>query len=100
MSLLCSLCGRRLALDLMRHRLRSPLICMTNIGELDSKRLVFADTRIESAFECGSIKYKPHFQVALSGFDGSITLSSNLYGNEKDRVIIDAFLREMEEELP
>ena len=99
MSLLFGLCGDRLAVRLMQSGLRHPLICMTNIGDIDSKRLSFEGTQVESAFECGSIKHKPHFQLALSGFDGSITLSSNLYGTEEDRARVESFLGEVEEEL-
>ena len=65
--------------------LRNPLICMTNVGELDSKRLAFEGTSVESAYICGSIKHKPHFQLALCGFDGTLTLSSNLYGKRRGR---------------
>jgi NRPS condensation-like uncharacterized protein len=99
MSLLFGLCGDRLAVRLMRFGLRHPLLCMTNIGDIDSARLRFDGAEVESAFECGSIKYKPHFQLAVSGFDGSLTLSSNLYGTDEDRALVDAFLGEVEEEL-
>ena len=72
---------------------------MTNLGEIDSRRLSFGPSLVASAFVCGSIKYKPHFQLALSGFDGTITLSSNLYGSPDDRERVDSFLREVEERL-
>jgi NRPS condensation-like uncharacterized protein len=98
-SLLFGLCGDRLAFRLLRGALRHPLVCMTNIGELNQRRLAFDGVEVESAYMCGSIKRKPHFQLALSGFDGSLTLSSNLYGTEKDRSSIDAFLSEVEGEL-
>jgi len=49
---------------------------------------------------CGSIKYKPHFQLAMSSYDGELTLSSNLYGSEDDRQRILSFLDEVERELP
>jgi NRPS condensation-like uncharacterized protein len=87
------------ALRLLRRGLRHPLICMTNLGELDPARLRFGGSRIVSAYACGSIKHKPHFQLALSGFDGTITLSSNLYGSPEDRRRIEAFLAEVEKEL-
>ncbi len=99
MSLLFSIFGTKRALPLLRRGLRNPLICMTNVGELDSGRLRFAGSPVLSAYLCGSIKRKPHFQLALSGFDGTITLSSNLYGNAEDRERIGDFLREVEEEL-
>jgi NRPS condensation-like uncharacterized protein len=99
LSLLFSVLGDAEASRLLGRGLRNPLICMTNIGELDSRRLAFEGTQVESAYVCGSIKHKPHFQLALSGFDGTVTLSSNLYGSPADRTTIDDFLREVEEEL-
>jgi NRPS condensation-like uncharacterized protein len=99
MSLLFSLCGESRARRLLRIGLVHPLICMTNIGEIDSRRLAFEGTPVVSAYVCGSIKHKPHFQMALSGFDGSLTLSSNLYGSEEDERRVEAFLASVEEEL-
>jgi NRPS condensation-like uncharacterized protein len=98
-SLLYALLGERAARWVLRRRIRNPLICMTNIGDIDSRRLSFGPSSVASAFLCGAIKYKPHFQLALSGFDGTITLSCNLYGSADDRERVDAFLREVEEEL-
>jgi NRPS condensation-like uncharacterized protein len=99
LSLVYSVCGERLGSRFLKRALETPLICMTNVGELDSQRLSFKGSPVESAFLCGSIKYKPHFQLALSGFDGTLTLSSNLYGSSKDRQRIDSFLQEVEGEL-
>jgi NRPS condensation-like uncharacterized protein len=99
LSLLFSILGEAEAFRLLGRGLRNPLLCMTNLGELDSKRLAFEGARVETAYVCGSIKHKPHFQLALSGFAGTITLSSNLYGSPADRRTLDDFLREAEEEL-
>jgi NRPS condensation-like uncharacterized protein len=99
LSLLFSALGARRALPLLKGGFRSPLISMTNIGEIDETRLAFAGSPVESAYICGSIKHKPHFQLALSGFGGTLTLSSNLYGSARDREIVEAFLLEIEEEL-
>jgi len=98
MSLLFSLFREGRAIELLKLGLRHPRICMTNLGEIDSRRLVFEGTHVASAYACGSIKYKPHFQLALSGFDGTITLSSNLYGNAEDRERVESFLAEVERE--
>ena len=93
-----SLSSRR-ANRLLRSRLKNPLICMTNVGVLDSARLSFAGLRPRDAFLCGSIKYKPHFQLAMSSYDGELTLSSNLYGNADDERRVASFLDEVEREL-
>jgi NRPS condensation-like uncharacterized protein len=99
MSLLFSLFREESAVKLLRLGLRHPLVCMTNLGEIDSRRLAFEGTPVASAYACGSIKHKPHFQLALSGFDGTITLSSNLYGNAEDKRRVESFLAEVEGEL-
>ena len=100
LDLIYRLLPARMANRLMRSSLKNPLICMTNLGILDSARIVFGDSRPRDAFMCGSIKYKPHFQLAMSSYDGELTLSSNLYGSEDDRQRILSFLDEVERELP
>ena len=52
------------------------------------------------AYLCGSIKYRPYFQLAASTYDGEITLTVNQYGDERDRARIVAFLRDVAEALP
>jgi NRPS condensation-like uncharacterized protein len=90
----------RLANLLLRRSLKNPLICMTNVGILDSDRISFAELRPREVFMCGSIKYKPHFQLAMSSYDGGLTLSSNLYGNASDRERVMSFFDEVEREFP
>ena len=84
---------------LVEKNLNNPLICMTNIGVLDSEKLIFGNSSIEDAFMCGSIKYKPHFQLALTSFKDSITFSVNLYGNPKDKENIEYFFTLLDKEL-
>ena len=90
----------RLANFLLRRGLKNPLICMTNVGSLDSDRISFGDLRPWDAFMCGSTKYKPHFQLALSSYGGELTMSSNLYGNASDRERVLSFFHEVEREFP
>jgi NRPS condensation-like uncharacterized protein len=94
------LVGDRIANRLMRRRLKNPLICMTNIGVLDSKRIAFGDRRPRDAFICGSIKHKPYFQLAVSSYDDELTFSVNQYGNAADRERIVSFLDDIDAELP
>jgi len=83
-----------------KRNLKNPYICMTNIGVLDSEKLVFERSPVINAFMCGSIKYRPHFQMALSSFANKITFSSNLYGNMQDRNTILCFFDLLEQQLP
>lgn len=100
LNLIFKLLSEKLSYKVTKAALKNPLICMTNVGILDDKMLLFKGTKIESAFLCGSIKYRPHFQVALSGFSDTITISSNLYGSQKDYDTIAHFLSMVENELP
>ena len=76
-----------------------PLISMTNIGILYGGRMSFAGRHPHDAYMTGSIQHKPCFQVAVSTYDGELTLTSNLYGNAGDRERILSFLEELETEL-
>lgn len=84
---------------ILKKALKNPKICMTNIGVLDSTKLVFEGTSISNAFVCGSIKYRPHFQLAVSSFEDKMTFSVNLYGSQQSRKIIKQFFALMDNEL-
>jgi len=99
LDLIYKLLPDRVANRLLRSRLKNPLICMTNVGILDAARISFGDARPRDAVMCGSIKYKPHFQLAMSSYAGALTLSSNLYGDASDRKRVLSFLVEAEREL-
>jgi NRPS condensation-like uncharacterized protein len=99
LDLIYKLFPNRMANRLLRSSLKNPLICMTNVGILDSARISFGDLRPRDVFMCGSIKHKPHFQLAMSSYDGELTLSSNLYGNASDRKRVLSFFDEIEREL-
>lgn len=92
-------CKGSLPYKILKHSLKNPNICMTNIGLIDSKKLVFEGSPISNAFICGSIKYRPHFQMAASSFNNKMTLSVNLYGSQEDRHTIREFFGLMESEL-
>jgi NRPS condensation-like uncharacterized protein len=100
LDLVYHLLGNKRANCQLRSNLKNPLICMTNVGILDSARMFFGDLHPYDAFLCGSIKYKPHFQLAMSSYEDELTLSANLYGNASDRDRVLAFFNEIEEELP
>jgi NRPS condensation-like uncharacterized protein len=91
--------GGRVANRALMSILKNPLICMTNVGILDSAQIAFGDLRPRDAFLCGSIKYKPYFQMAISSYDGELTLSVNLLGSANDRNRILSFFDEIDAEL-
>lgn len=59
----------------------------------------FAGARPSDAYLCGSIKCRPYFQLAVSAYEGEITLTVNQYGDAADRERIIAFLRDIGQEL-
>ena len=99
LDLIYRLLPNRAANRLLRSSLKNPLICMTNVGILDAARMSFGDLLPREAFMCGSIKHKPHFQLAMSSYAGTLTLSSNLYGNSVDKKRVSSFLDEVKREL-
>ena len=99
LSLLYGIFGDRIANHRLKSELKNPFICMTNVGMLDPGRMAFGNLHPYDAFLCGSIKYKPYFQLAMSSYDGQLTLSANLYGCADDRNRIRSFLNEIEAEL-
>ena len=100
LALLFKLFNGRTGYSIIKKNLKNPYICMTNIGILDPGRLIFEGSPAADAFMCGSIKYRPHFQIALSSFAGRMTFSSNLYGSSEDRRIILNFFSLLDQELP
>lgn len=70
---------------LLQSSINNPKICMTNIGIIDSKKLIFGNTPVTNAYMCGSIKYRPYFQLAVSTFGENLNFCVNLYGSAKDR---------------
>jgi NRPS condensation-like uncharacterized protein len=99
LDLLFGVFGDRIATRILRTRLKDPLICMTNIGVLDEARLSFGGLQAGDVFMCGSIKYRPYFQLAVSTYRDEMTFSINLYGGAGDRQRVDAFLQNVETQL-
>jgi NRPS condensation-like uncharacterized protein len=91
--------GDRIADRILPSLMDYPRICMTNVGILDSSKMAFGGLRPWDAFLCGSIKYKPYFQIAASSYDGELTLSVNLLGSMSDRSSILSFLDDIDAEL-
>lgn len=99
LDLIYRLLGDRKANRLLHSVLKNPLICMTNVGILDSAKISFGGLCPRDAFLCGSIKYKPYFQLAISSYSGELTLSVNLLGSASDRDCVLSFLGEIDAEL-
>lgn len=86
--------------SLLSSGFKNPLIGMTNIGILDDKKLRFEGAEITNAFMCGSMKYKPYFQLAVTTYKNAITLTLNLVGNSEDKKNMENFFKLIAAELP
>lgn len=87
-------------LQRMFHRVfKIPVLSYTNLGILKKEALRFGGFAVTGAFLTGAVKYVPYFQVAVSTFDGVMTLSCNLHGTLQDETDIAVFLKEMHDEM-
>lgn len=84
---------------LLRKHYANPLIGITNIGIIDSRRLAFGKVPIRDAYIAASIKYPPYFQLGLTTYRNSVTFTVNQYGLESDKEIIRQFFSLLDEEL-
>ena len=85
--------------EILRKSLKNPKISMTNIGVLDSRKLVFKNSPVANAVMFASIKYRPHFQMSVSSFNDKMTLGVGLYGTKNDRETIEDFFSLMDKAL-
>jgi NRPS condensation-like uncharacterized protein len=72
----------------------------TNMGIIDSGRLVFPGVNVKDAFITGAVNYPPAFQLGFSSFKESLTFSVCSCGNETNRPLALSVLDLLEEELP
>ena len=92
--------GERVADRILGKRLNNPLICMTNVGILRPAQLCFGGLQPHDAYLCGSIKYRPYFQLAMSSYNGELTLTVNQCGSAGDREQLRSLLGDIDAELP
>lgn len=85
--------------NILKKSLKNPKICMTNIGILDSSKLVFENSKVVNAAMFGSIKYRPYFQMSVTSFNDKMTMGTGLYGTQQDRINIERFYDLMDSEL-
>lgn len=77
----------------------NPLIGMSNIGSIKP-----ADYRMDAAlpedgFYTGAVKGKPFMQLALTTFEGEVTFTIAVTGNEEDEKIINGFFDILEKNM-
>ena len=99
LQILFSTFGEKYSYKILRKKMTNSKIAMTNIGILDDKRLRLDGIEILEALLCGSIKYRPYIQIAISTYQEQMVLSCNLYGSKENKKEIKKILDGMEKEL-
>ena len=69
----------------------NPLIGMSNIGSIKPAEYSFGSVAPYDGFYTGAVKGKPYMQLALTTFEGEVTFTIAITGNEKDEEIVNAF---------
>lgn len=76
-----------------------PITSYTNLGIINDEKFRFGSLSVEDAFISTAVKRVPYFQLSVSTYGGCCTLTSSLYGTEKDRKNVDGFLIQVGKEL-
>lgn len=69
----------------------NPLIGMSNIGSIKPAEYALGDAAPYDGFYTGAVKGKPYMQLALTTFEGEVTFSIAITGNERDEKIVNDF---------
>lgn len=77
----------------------TPFITYTNLGVIDEKRLCFGSHTVENAYITTAIKKNPYFQLSVSTFKCSCTLSTSLFATEEDMTLVKEILDNIKNEL-
>ena len=76
-----------------------PVISYSNLGIIDEDSICFGGARAAQAFLTGAVKHHPYFQISVSGFDGTCTITSNMYAASCDKIVIEKYLGQMVDDL-
>ncbi len=74
----------------------NPLLSMSNIGVLDTKKLSLCDHPPIDGYMTGAVKYKPFALMSATSMNGELTLVMCERGNTKDKEIIELFFDSLE----
>ena len=74
----------------------NPLIGMSNIGSIKPADYALGGTLPYDGFYTGAVKGKPYMQLALTTFEGEVTFTIAITGNEEDEKIVNNFFDMLE----
>ena len=64
---------------------------MSNIGSIKPAEYALGDARLVDGFYTGAVKGKPFMQLAFTTFDGEVTFSIAITGNDEDERTVNRF---------
>jgi len=76
-----------------------PVVSYTNLGIIDEGRLTFGSLETRGAFIAAATKRPPSFQLSVSTFRGTCTLTSCLYVDENDLAVARGILDDVRDEV-
>lgn len=65
------------------------------LGDLDSLYLKFGGTRVQDAYLLNPLSYAPRFEVSLSSFENTLTISARYCEDAVDTGLVESLLRSM-----
>lgn len=77
----------------------NPLLAMSNIGILDTKKLMLDGHEPTDGFMSGAVKYKPYALLSATSMRKELTLSMCVRGNEEDKKIVEHFFDLIEQSI-
>lgn len=88
-----------LAQTAIRIGFQNPLFGMSNIGIIKPAEFELDGVKLADAWYTGAVKYKPYVQLAMTTFEGEVTMSIAIRGNSRDQVVAEKFLADVENNL-
>lgn len=79
---------------------KPPPIEFTNLGIIDSTKLIFEGTDVADAFITGSIRYAPYFSMSASSFNQTLTFNVNHSRSGGADESVSRFLSALYQEMP
>jgi len=78
---------------------KSPRYSVSNLGKLDPSAVRLGDCRLSDIYMMGTVKHKPAVQLATLTLYGTIHITTAVLGSDRDRELLNEFLRTIEQEL-
>jgi NRPS condensation-like uncharacterized protein len=88
-----------LAIELVSKIAPAPIVSYTNLGIIEKTGICFGQTKPENAFISTAVKKAPSFQLTISTFSDSLTMTSSFLGTQNDKKLIEDILAKTSNEL-